>query len=98
MLKVLRVVGTAFLLLGLIGAAAGAGYQVMQWVRDRIWDVEVLHLGLYAVAVSAAGMITLALLEIRDAIAQASSSGASRPDAPRRNVDVRTSYLDIRER
>jgi hypothetical protein len=99
MLKVLRVVSTVFLLLGLIGVAAAAGFQVMQWVRDRIWNVEILYFGLYSVAVSAAGLLALALLEIRDAIAQAAELGIStKPEATRRNVDVRTSYLDIRER
>ena len=98
MLKVLRVVGIAFFLIGLIGAAAATGFQVMQWVRDRIWDVEILYLGLYAIGVSAVGMITLALLEIRDSIAKSPGADSTTTETPRRNIDVRTSYLDIRER
>jgi len=100
MVKLLRVVGIVFLLLGLVGTAAAAGFQVMQWVRDRVFSFDVFYLALYGAAVTTAGMLTLALLEIRDAIIQASSSSTptAKPDATRRNIDVRTSYLDIRDR
>jgi hypothetical protein len=100
MLKLLRVVGIAFLLLGLVGAAAATGFYVMQWIRDRAWNFDAIYLVLCGAATAAAGMLTLALLEIRDAIAQASfsSSGTAKPDGVRRNIDVRTSYLDIRDR
>src|SRR4051812_25605673 len=98
--KLLRVVSFLFLLLGLIGAATAAGFLVMRWVRDRIWSDEVLHLALYGVALAAVGMITLALLEIRDAITHISLDmpSSDKPQPQRRNIDVRTSYLDIRER
>jgi hypothetical protein len=98
MLKVLRIVGAVFLLAGLVATAAAAGYLVMQWVRERIWEVEIFYLGLCAVGVSATGLIALALLEIRDTIEKAASKEASKSESPRPGVDVRTSYLDIRER
>jgi hypothetical protein len=100
MVKLLRVVAIVFLLVGLIGTAAITGFQVMQWVRDRVFTLDSIYLALCGAAVATAGMLTLALLEIRDAIIQVSSSSTptAKPDATRRNIDVRTSYLDIRDR
>jgi hypothetical protein len=100
MVFALRVVASLLFVLGLVGAAIAAGFHAVQWLHHGLWEQDVLLLALFASALAIAGMITLALLSIRDAVSASSRpiESSVKPAPGAKGTDVRTSYLDIRER
>lgn len=114
MVVILKFLSATLLVVGLVVCAVYLGHEAIRWREARLWPPQRLEILFFSASCVAVAMVTLALLEIRDAIAGKSQRpefqveplqnvpqqpAAQTPQSPMQGkIDVRKSYLDIQDR